>query len=611
MFSAAAVSVWLEVGVASIRNQLRIRFAVTISFLLVACSAAIWLWGRYLADRQVRGLLQQDARRLEGAITWNPDLAAFELRRPPSSTGRQLTSDYWHVCDASGVRIWKSEAPADLDVDAATGAGVFKVPSSSGTTWFALHESVEKGRVPGRRAMLQEFPDKVMGVAREVAGEGAILATELEFMDDRLIYEITARRGDDLLEVCMDGEGAVVERATHRVPTALPEPVLRTLLRESPGATVRSFDWRATQGRLQFIVTAAAADGSTFRRCIRSTGEAVPLYFPTDADPARRATFDVLVAGPQEWRTELLERLGLLLAAVCGAGLAATLVISEWLTHRTLGPIGGLAREAGRIDDRRLSERLQVAHPDDEIGHLALAINGMLDRLEAAFERQRRFARDASHELRGPLTGLIAHLELARSVGSEAEAGHLGLALERAQRLRELVEKLLLLARQDSDQPVGLRDDVNLRECLMHVAADFPEHQQRRVELLPAGKGDEDALVRANEELLHSMFRNIVENALKFSPTDSAVRVSVRSGDGWHEVEVTDAGPGIAPELRARVFEPFVRVGSSAAIEGAGLGLSIVRWIAQIHGARVQVEAVPGKSGTRFTVQMPCAPAGG
>ena len=317
------------------------------------------------------------------------------------------------------------------------------------------------------------------------------------------------------------------------------------------------------------------------------------------------------MAGPQTWRSELLERLGALLAVVCGAGLFATLIISEWLTQRTLGPIGKLARDAGRIDARRLSERLGVAHPEDEVGQLARAINGMLERLETAFERQRRFARDASHELRGPLTGLIAHLELARGAGPDAGgADHLGLALERAQRLRDLIEKLLLLARQDSDQPVGLRDDVNLRECLVHVAADFPPEQQRRIEFSPAGPGREDLLVRANEELLHSMFRNIIENALKFSPPESKVQVRLRSEDGWHAVEVRDAGPGIRPELRAQAFEPFVRLEGSPGVAGAGLGLSIVRWIAKVHGARVEIESVAEGPGTCFTVQMPNAPAG-
>lgn len=599
---------------ASIRSQLRVRFALTISFLLLACSLAIWLWGRYLANRQVYSMLQQDARRLEAAITWNPDLAAFELRMSPSASDRHLTSDYWQVCDFTGKPIWTNDNEAGLNLSttaAAAPGSVCTVQTASGKNWFALRDAVQRSRLHVRPRMLQEFPDKVLDAAREIGGVGDITATELEFMDDQLVYEFTFRRGEDLIEVCMDGAGRIVERSQHRVPTALPEPVLRKLERESPGARVRSFDWRATQGRLQFIVDAAAADGTAFRRCITSTGDAVPLYFPADANGGRATRFDILVASPHKWRSELLSKLGLLLVGVCGAGLGATLIISAWLTHRTLGPIGRLAREAECIDDRRLSERLQVTNPEDEIGQLARAINGMLDRIETAFERQRRFARDASHELRGPLTGLIAHLELARSVNSETGDGHLGLALERAQRLHDLVEKLLLLARQDSDQPVGLRDDVDLQECLRHVAADFPAGQQRRIELLPAEAGAEEPLVRANEELLHSMFRNIIENALKFSPAGSPVRVRVQARNGWQAVEVQDGGPGIAPELQARVFEPFIRGQGSAAVEGAGLGLSIVRWIAQIHGAQVQVEPVPGGPGTRFTVRMPSAPIAG
>lgn len=595
----------------SIRNQLRVRFAVTISILLVACSAAIWLWGRYLADRQVRELLLRDANRLSSAITWNPDLAAFELRPNASTIAHELNADYWRINDAAGKRVWTSDTTGGQDFERLVGdtrAVVHTAPTSSGETWFALCESSVRSLVPARRSMLQDFPEAVTHVAREMADRGAILATELEFVDERLIYEVTVRRGDELLEVCMDGDGVVVERSVHRVPATLPEPVLRTLRQESPGARVNSFDWRASQGRLQFIVNATATDGSVFRRCITSAGDIVPLHFPADAELGRPVEFHVLVAGPHHWRTQVLRNLGVLLAVVCGAGLLATLIISEWLTHRTLGPIGGLAREAGRIDDRRLSERLRVAHPEDEIGHLALAINSMLDRIETAFERQRRFARDASHELRGPLTGLIAHLELAEAAHPPTGDGHLALALERAQRLRDLVEKLLLLARQDSDQPVGLRDDVDLRECLLNVAADFSAEQAERIELSPAPASAHDTLVRANEELLHSMFRNILENALKFSPADATVNVRLASRNGWHVVDVEDRGPGIPDDLRARVFEPFIRLGGSAKVEGAGLGLSIVRWIAQIHGARIHIDSSGGTTGTRFTVELPEAP---
>jgi signal transduction histidine kinase len=598
----------------SIRNQLRVRFAVTISFLLVACSAAIWLWARYLADREVRALLSQDVSRLGAAITWNPDLSAFELRLASAAHGRQLISEYWQICDPAGALVWKSDSWAGIGADrigAAPGSSVFTLRAASGEAMFALFESVATDGASARRSMIQDFPEEVIRAVGDLGGQSEIVATELEFADDRLIYEITLRRGNELLTVEMDGAGQIEERSVNRVPTALPEPVLRTLSRVAPGCVVRSFDWRATQGRLEFIVNAALPDGRPSRQCISSTGDLIPLYFPQDPASGRPVVFNVLAAGPHNWRSEMLRQLGLLLAAVCGAGVLATIAISEWLTHRTLVPIARIARDTGRIDDRRLSERLQVAHPDDEIGHLALAINGMLDRIETAFERQRRFARDASHELRGPLTGLIAHLELALGQARDAAAaGHLDLALERAQRLRELIDKLLLLARQDSDKPVSLRDDVSLRECLEHVAADFPAAYQRRIRLLPAGSGHDEMFVRANEELLHSMFRNIIENALKFSPPDSPVQVRLWPVDGWQAVEVLDTGPGIPEEFRGRVFEPFVRLGGSASVEGSGLGLSIVHWIVQIHGARIEIDPAPGGPGTRFTVQIPSAPAG-
>lgn len=600
---------------ASIRRQLRLRLVISISLLLVTCSGAIWLWARYLAGRQVEALLNRDVQRLTEAVVWNPDLEAFELRSQRGALARDLVSRHWLVTDAAGHVIWTSPGSAPVaEGKAASQAAQSRFFSfreqATSREFYGTARPFTRPRLPAGRIMLDDFPGPVTRTAREVAHGGQILATELEFEDDRLVYEVTVRRGDDLINFDMDGRGQVLDQSIHRVPTELPGAVLNTLAHDVPGASVTSFDWRASQGHLQFIVNANAPDGRPIRRCIRSTGEPVPLYFPDDRRGTEPVAFRALVFDPQQWRRDLLEHLGLLLAAVCTAGVGATLVLSEWLTRRTVGPIARIAGAAGRIDDRRLSDRLSMDQPDDEIGQLIGAINGMLNRIETAFERQRRFARDASHELRGPLTGLIAQLELGRGdlPAGHPTARHLSLALERSQRLRDLLDKLLLLARLDSDQPLNLRDDVELRECLTNVSEDFTEEQRHRIELHVADDGHDGGFVQANEELLHSMFRNIVENALKFSPAGSPVVVRLVTGKDGYSVEVSDRGPGIPPAVRDQVFQPFVRLAGSSSIEGAGLGLSIVRWIADVHAARLRIGAGPDGMGTCFAVDLPSSP---
>src|SRR5690606_7204442 len=163
----------------------------------------------------------------------------------------------------------------------------------------------------------------------------------------------------------------------------------------------------------------------------------------------------------------------------------------------------------------------------------------------------------------------------------------------RSQRLRDLVEKLLLLARQDASQAITMRDDVDLRECVEHVVTDFTDPQRSRIELRCETNGhpEADMFVRGNDELLHAMFRNLIDNGLKFS--SGPVRVAIAPERDAIAVDVVDFGPGIPAAARQQVFEAFVRL-HDANITGSGLGLSIVQWIAKLHRAHVAIDSADG-----------------
>jgi signal transduction histidine kinase len=182
---------------------------------------------------------------------------------------------------------------------------------------------------------------------------------------------------------------------------------------------------------------------------------------------------------------------------------------------------------------------------------------------------------------------------------------HLDRALERGQRLRDLVDKLLLLARQESDQPVAMRQDIDVGEFIRNVVTDFPDPLRQRIVVQAVSPVRSDCFVNGNEELLHAMFRNIVDNALKFSG-DQPVIVSVATHGGTVRVEVEDRGPGIPPALQEQIFTPFVRLRSATAaqVQGSGLGLSIVKWIAELHHAKLEIHSENGQ-GTRFSVELP------
>jgi signal transduction histidine kinase len=511
-----------------------------------------------------------------------------------------------------GRIIWKSEKWQGYNgkipyEDLHRATAVFDIPIPSGKTYMlASAQDVTIDESSSRGSMLSEFPEAVRKRLQSDKPGQEVIATEIEYADERFRYEVITRAGDDLYEIDMNEDGVILEETPHHVPKELPGQVKEALERKHPKSTIESFDWRASQGYLQFLVNGVSEKGEKFREAINSSGQVVPLYFPPGGKPP--AHFRIIAGDEQRWRHGLMRELGWILAGVCGSGLIAAWLLSVWLAERALQPMGSIARKARLIDEKRLSDRLSGGRPDDEIGILVGAINGMLDRIEQAFERQRRFARDASHELRGPLTGLISQLELARSQlpSGDTAGGHLDRALERGQRMRDLIDKLLMLARQESDQPVAMRQDIEIDECMGNVVADFPDSLRERIRLSPLdGQGD-GRFVHGNEELLHAMFRNIIENALKYSGPEERVDVSIRQDDTSIQVEVSDRGAGIPSAAREKIFEPFVRLraGATSQVEGSGLGLSIVKWIADLHRVRLEIDCKAGE-GTRFRVILP------
>lgn len=593
---------------ASLRTKFRSMFGLSITGLLAACSIALWLLARYLAGTQAEALLEQDLNRLATQIAWQPQLGAYELRASGSALQHLLLADYWQVIDPEGRIVWHSSNwdgyRGPLDLDRAAHKPLLTVPTPKGDAQMtAMVRRLVLDRTVSPQTV-SEIPEAILQKVQEYRPGGEVVSTAVRFEDNRLRYEIIQAHGEELHGVELDEDGYVIGETPYRART-LPPIVSNTFQTHFPNARVEKFDWRAGQGRVEFIVTAVNPDGSKFKQVINSAGKMIALYFPPE-DSEGPTTFTLLVADELRWRQGLMSKLAWLLLLVCCAGGLAAWLLSIWLAERALKPMGDIARKARSIDEKKLSERLTGGRPDDEVGLLVGAINGMLDRIEAGFERQRRFARDASHELRSPLTGLIAQLELARNGLAPGSPGLASLeqAMERGQRLRDLVEKLLLLARQDASQAITMRDDVDLRECVEHVVTDFNDPQRSRIQLTCATNGhpETDMFVRGNDELLHAMFRNLIDNGLKFS--SGPVRVAITPERETIAVDVVDFGPGIPAAARQQVFEAFVRL-HDANVTGSGLGLSIVQWIAKLHHAVVSIDSADGQIGTRFTVRLP------
>jgi len=283
-------------------------------------------------------------------------------------------------------------------------------------------------------------------------------------------------------------------------------------------------------------------------------------------------------------------------------------VLGGWFLAKTsLQPVDEITRTAQDITASNLSRRLPVPKSNDEIGRLSETLNDMISRLESSFERIRQFTADASHELRTPLTILTGELELALRTRKSAEEYQdvLSSALQEVLRLSHVVESLLLLSRTDMGQISLHKEPTNLTETLADLAdAAMILGTQKNIYI--TFRHSEDLFIEADRAKLYQMFLNLVDNAVKYTPEGGMISIAVHRDGVFAEVRVRDTGIGINPEHRTKIFDRFYRVDKARSrdLGGAGLGLSIVQWIVQIHGGVIAVESEPGQ-GSTFIVRLP------
>jgi signal transduction histidine kinase len=273
----------------------------------------------------------------------------------------------------------------------------------------------------------------------------------------------------------------------------------------------------------------------------------------------------------------------LLLSSLAGYGLAAA----------ALRPVESMRREAESVSAAEPGRRLPLPSARDEIHRLAQTLNGMLGRLESAFARERRFVSDASHELRTPLAALRTELELAlrRERTPEELVGALRSAAEETERLSQLAEDLLVLARSEGGRLPVRRE----RLAALELLAGVQQRYERRAAAAhrPFEIQAEDGLELSVDRLrAEQALGNLVENAFRHGR--GRIRVQAHRNDGQVEVHVRDEGPGFAQEFVAHAFEPFSRSDQARSGAGTGLGLAIVDVIARAHGGAAHAATLDG-----------------
>jgi heavy metal sensor kinase len=303
-----------------------------------------------------------------------------------------------------------------------------------------------------------------------------------------------------------------------------------------------------------------------------------------------------------------------LTVALAGLSVGVWLIaafVGRAVCRRGLLPVTRMAASARAMTATDLDDRLPAVGTGDELDDLSRSFNGLLDRLQESFERQRRFTGDASHQLRTPLTALLGQLEVAlrRERPPEEYQRVLTKVHDKAGHLRRIVESLLFLARADADAQLPERERVDLHDWLPEHLRQWSGHP-RFGDIVAANGNDDPFTVQAQPAVLGELLDILFDNACKYSPPGSAIAVRVSRDGNEVCVQIEDRGCGIAEADVPHLFTPFYRSDDARrrGVEGLGLGLSIAQRLARAFGGALTVRSRVGE-GSCFTLRLPAAAA--
>ena len=313
-------------------------------------------------------------------------------------------------------------------------------------------------------------------------------------------------------------------------------------------------------------------------------------------------------------RLQSLQLLGLL-TLVLPIALIAAGFAGYRFAIKVLDPLEQMARLTEHITARRLNERIPVRNAADELGHMAIVLNGLLERLEESFEQLRRFTSDVSHELRTPLAAMrsVGEVGLQEEHDAEKYRDIVGSMLEEVAKLTAMIDTLLTIAHADSGAIQLQQTTFALMDLVQEAVAIVGVLAEDKKQTLSV-TGDQGALVRADRAFLRMAFVNLLDNAVKYSPSGSSIHVSlhiVGPGSGpvqFVELAIQDEGPGIPESAQQRVFDRFYRLDEARSRDsgGFGLGLPIAKWAVEAHGGTIAVKT-SFPTGSIFSVKLPVA----
>lgn len=401
-----------------------------------------------------------------------------------------------------------------------------------------------------------------------------------------------------VLRVAREGTDELAALTRHGNVTIFRVSAGGTPLAETDGWKRAGLGETASYGMTGASRSTTAADGEFYR-------------IKTATMPLAGTPLLIAVAHEEQTIRQNLRSLSMILLLGIPAALLLAIAGGYFLAGRALSPIGMMVAKAREITAERLSERLPIENPDDEFGQLAQVFNETFLRLEDSFERLRRFTADASHELRTPLTAIrsVGEVGIQEDVDVSSCREVIGSMLEETDRLTRLVDSLLTLSRADAGTVPFDRERTDLAalaaevsDCLQVLAE---EKEQTLTVTAPV-----TVYAEADRATLRQALINLLDNAIKYTPTGGHIRVTVgTTPEGEATIAVSDDGPGIGAEHREKIFERFYRVdkGRSREVGGAGLGLSIAQWAVKANNGRLELTSKEGR-GCTFSIVLPSLP---
>jgi heavy metal sensor kinase len=319
--------------------------------------------------------------------------------------------------------------------------------------------------------------------------------------------------------------------------------------------------------------------------------------------------FTVVIGVATDSVRRTMSRVGMIILAVDILAIMASIAGGYMIIGNALKPVDHITERAHLIGEGNLRQRLQYIDSSSEMVRLTTVLNEMLDKLQRLFDSQKQFIQDASHETRSPIAALRCRLEVALRQPRSAEEYRQVIegSLQDATRLTVLADDLFLLARADSNNLSMELREVSLSAAAAVVHEQFmPVAETRGIEFTL--EAESDCVVYADRARINQALRNLIENALKYTPRGGRVSVSVKHDGESIRVDVVDTGIGIPVEEQANIFRRFYRVdhARSRSDGGTGLGLAICDQIVRAHQGEVEVESALGH-GARFTMRLAAA----